>query len=90
MSYFASQSLPIRADLGAALDRGWAQLGEAGAWLTGAQRVAIAQEARAAWHCAICRERKDALSPYAIQGGHDAVTDLPEPWVDAGFNRRTF
>jgi len=83
MSYFADQSLPIRAELAAALDRGWAQLGEAGAWLTGEQRVAMVQEARAAWDCRLCLERKEALSPYAIDGAHDAVTDLPEPWVDA-------
>ena len=65
------------------MDRGWAQRGKAGGWLTGHQRVAVAQEARAAWHCSLCREIKKALSPYAVEGSHDAATDLPQPWVDA-------
>lgn len=82
MNHFAAASLPIRADLAAALDRGWAQLGGTGAWLTGEERVAVVREARAAWDCAVCRERKAALSPYAVDGDHDAATDLPEPWVD--------
>ncbi len=82
MNHFAAASLPIRADLAAALDRGWAQLGGTGAWLTGEERVAVVREARAAWDCAVCRARKAALSPYAVDGTHDAATDLPEPWVD--------
>ena len=82
MSHFTAASLPIRADLAAALDRGWAQLGETGAWLTGDERVAVVREARAAWDCAVCRERKAALSPYAIDGDHDAATDLPDAWID--------
>ena len=82
MNHFTAAPLPIRADLAAALDRGWAQLGETGAWLTGEERVAVVREARAAWDCAVCLERKAALSPYAIDGDHDAATELPEPWVD--------
>lgn len=82
MKHFTQSTLPIRTELSAALDRGWAQLGETGAWLTGAQRVAIVEEARQAWDCAICKERKAALSPYAIDGDHDAATDLPATWVD--------
>lgn len=82
MSHFTAAALPIRADLAAALDRGWAQLGETGAWLTGEERVAVVREARAAWDCAVCRERKAALSPYAVDGDHDAATDLPEAWID--------
>ncbi len=82
MSHFTAAALPIRADLAAALDRGWVQLGETGAWLTGEERVAVVREARAAWDCAVCRERKAALSPYAVDGDHDAATDLPEAWVD--------
>ena len=82
MNNFTTAALPIRADLAAALDRGWAQLGETGAWLTGAERVAVVREARAAWDCAVCRERKAALSPYAVDGDHDAATGLPEAWVD--------
>ena len=66
MSHFTAAPLPIRPDLAAraALDLGWAQLGETGAWLTGGERVAAVREARAAWDCAVCRERKAALSHY--------------------------
>lgn len=82
MDHFVKSALPIRPELSAALDRGWSGLGDTGAWLTGARRVAVVEEARQAWDCAICQERKAALSPYAIEGAHDAATDLPAPWVD--------
>ena len=82
MSRFAAAQLPIRAGLAAALDCGWAELGGVGAWLTGAERAAVVREARAAWDCALCRARREALSPAAIAGDHDAATDLPAAWVD--------
>lgn len=79
---FESTDLPIRDELWAALAKAWAELGQAGAWLTGAQRVAVAAEARQARRCALCRSRKEALSPYAVSGRHDHQGRLPEPWVE--------
>jgi hypothetical protein len=51
----------------------WDRLARAGTWFTGAERVAIAAEARAADVCALCRARKAAISPYAVEGQHDSL-----------------
>lgn len=53
----------------------WRRIAEPGAWLEGERRVAVAAEVRAAEDCALCRERKEALSPFAVEGEH-AATDL--------------
>ncbi len=73
----------LRADLLDGLDTAWPQIGRVGAWLTGAERLAVAAAARAAWDCALCAERKAALSPYAIDGDHDGDGRLPDAWLDA-------
>lgn len=72
----------IRLPLRSALETAWSQLAEPGAWLTGEQRRAVAAEARNAWNCKLCAERKAALSPFAVDGQHDSLGDLPEEWVD--------
>ena len=79
---FDEAPLDIRQDLLAALARTWGCLARPGAWLDGAQRAAIAAEARNAWSCALCQRRGDALSPYAVDGQHDAIGSLPAPWVE--------
>jgi hypothetical protein len=43
-----SARIHVREDLAAAHDRAWARLARAGTWWTGAERVAIAAEARRA------------------------------------------
>ena len=53
----------VRDDLVSAHRRAWARLAEPGEWWTGAVRLAIAEETRAATDCALCRDRKEALSP---------------------------
>ena len=60
-----------------------------GAWLTGAERIAVAEEARHALGCAYCDTRKEALSPDHVSGSHDRVTDLPDNWVDLIHRIRT-
>jgi len=72
----------MRAEVQAALEQAWAELGAAGDWLDGATRVGVAAEARRAWDCALCDRQKAALSPYAIDGEHDQTGALPAPWVD--------
>lgn len=79
---FENAPRTIRRPLRAALETAWSQLAEPGAWLTGAQRLAVVAEARNAWDCLLCAERKSALSPYAIAGDHDGLGDLPEEWID--------
>lgn len=72
----------IRADLTDAHHAAWAHVAAPGTWLTGAERVAIAAECRGAMHCALCSERKAALSPFSVDGEHDVRTELEAPMVD--------
>ena len=81
--------LPVRGDLIAAQKRAWARLAAPGEWWSGAVRIAIAEETRAAERCGFCRERKAALSPYAVTGAHETVTDLPEVLVEVIHRIRT-
>lgn len=74
--------MAIRNDLVAAHERAWDRIAHAGTWLTGAERVVIAAETRNAATCALCRERKAALSPHAIDGAHDSLGELPAETVD--------
>ena len=62
----------------------WERLARPGAWWTGEKRVAIAAEVRSAWDCRLCAERREALSPQAVEGSHDvAGSVLPDTAVDA-------
>lgn len=60
----------------------WCRLARSGSWLTGAERVAVAAETRAARSCPACAARKAALSPEAPTPPHDAGSDLPPAMVD--------
>lgn len=86
---YAAAPYPVRDDLSAAHGRAWARLAAAGTWFTGAERVAIAAEARQALTCALCRARKAVLSPYSVDGAHDTASQLPAPLVDAIHRIRT-
>jgi len=79
---YASAPYPIRDDLSAAHARAWARIARPGTWFDGASRVAIAAETRHAANCALCRRRKEALSPLAIEGTHDSLGQLPEIVVE--------
>ncbi len=70
---FSQSAFAIRDDLKLAYREYWRALAEAGTWWTGAQRVAIAEETRRAIDCALCAERKQALSPYQYDGEHDSA-----------------
>ena len=72
----------VRADFAESHDRYWKRLAGPGAWWTGAERVAIAAETRAARACSLCAQRKAALSPLAVAGEHDRMTALPVNTVD--------
>ena len=80
---YSDSPYSIRADIPAAHRSYWRKLARPGSWWTGAERVEIARASRAALDCALCRERKEALSPYGGQGSHDGDTDLPERAIDA-------
>jgi len=48
MSFYADSAYPVRADLASQHARQWQKLSAPGSWGTGAQRLAVAEEARAA------------------------------------------
>jgi len=79
---YAAAPVAVRDDLAKAHARAWAALAAAGTWWTGAERVAIAAETRAARDCRLCQARKRALSPAATAGAHDRRTTLPDAAVD--------
>ena len=76
---------PIRGDLVEAHRRVWRQLAAPGTWWSGAERVALAAEVRAAEQCGFCAERRVALSPFSVTGEHDQGSGgvLPDAAVDA-------
>ena len=80
---YTDSDYPIRPDFAEAHSRFWNRLARPGAWWTGAERVAIARETRAAPGCGLCRAAKAALSPAGVAGEHDRVSGLPEPAVEA-------
>jgi hypothetical protein len=86
---YSSSALSIRDDLAAAHARAWERIARPGIWWDGAARVAIATETRQAPSCALCRRRKEALSPLAIEGNHDSLRQLPELAVEVVHRVRT-
>ncbi len=83
------EALPIRAKLHDAIGIARHRLTQPGTWWTGAQRAAIAAEARHAENCSLCQQRKTALSPYAIDGKHDTLGELDDDTVEAIHRLRT-
>ena len=79
---YSGCAYPIRGDFAAAHNRYWRRLARPGAWLAGAQRVAVAREVRQAPQCGLCRRRKQALSPTHVDGAHDPASDLPPTMVE--------
>ena len=81
---YSSSPYAIRADFAESHRRFWQRLASPGCWWTSAERIAIAAEVRAAWDCPLCQARREALSPFSVEGEHTCVTDiLPEPAIDA-------
>lgn len=80
---YADAPVPIRPDIPEAHRRFWTRLAAPGAWWTGAERVAIAAETRNAVSCVLCQARKQALSPFAVEGEHDQDGGLPDIAIDA-------
>jgi len=82
MISYAHAPVAVRADLPAAHRTQWERLARAGTWLSGAERVAIAGQVRAAADCALCRRRHASLSPYAGADEHAAAAPLSAALVD--------
>ncbi|MPZ35866.1 MAG: hypothetical protein GEV13_33745 [Rhodospirillales bacterium] len=79
----AGQFLPIRPGLASAIEEAWTRLASPGTWWSGAERMAIAAEARNARGCKLCEERKQTLSPYAVTGVHESLRNLPDETAEA-------
>jgi len=79
---YADASIPVRRDLREAHARAFERLARPGTWWTGEERSAIAREVRSAPACDLCTRRKQALSPLAVDGEHDAGLGLPAPVVE--------
>ena len=67
----------------------WRLIAAPGAFWSGAERVQMVAEARAATTCALCERRKAALSPFALDGEHDTVSGLPPVLIDMIHRLRT-
>lgn len=79
---YEAAPFPVREDLAAAHRRAWERIARPGTWWTGEERVAMAAETRSACGCALCRESKAALSPFAVKGVHGSLGALPAPVVE--------
>jgi len=88
LDYSAAQA-KIRDDLAASHAQMLDYIRQPGAWFTGEQRNAIAAESRDADSCALCAERKNALSPEQAVGEHDSSGQLPVALVELIHRIRT-
>ncbi len=79
----AGEKLPMRDSLAHAVEVAWKRLASAGTWWTGAERLAIAAEARQSQACGLCQQRKAALSPYTVDGEHDTIGETTPVAVEA-------
>ena len=83
---YETASVRIRDDLAAAHRRAGDHIARPGTWLAGAERVAVAAEARHAALCRLCRERKEARAD--LGGADDRRGGLPD--AEAGLDRERF
>ncbi|MBT5047794.1 MAG: hypothetical protein HOM58_04770 [Rhodospirillaceae bacterium] len=82
MISYETSPYDIRDDLAEVHGRVWDRIAKAGTWLDGATRVSIAAETRHARSCPLCARQKAALSPFAVDGAHDSLADLPDTWIE--------
>ena len=75
--------VPVRQDIVAAHNRAWRRIARPGTWHSGEVRVRIAAETRNAKACRLCAARKEALSPYGVEGEHDSLGGLSDAIVEA-------
>ena len=81
---YSSSHYAIRPDFAESHRRFWERLASPGSWWTSAERIAIAEEVRAAWDCPLNQARREALSPNAGPKEYSRVSDvLPDVAVEA-------
>lgn len=86
---YTRAGVAVRDDLQATHGAMLEHLRSPGSWFTGAERLAIAAESRAALDCALCAERKAALSPEHPKGEHTRISELPDAVVELAHRIRT-
>jgi alkylhydroperoxidase family enzyme len=86
---YSAGGVAVREDIRAAHRDFWEHLRAPGTWWPGATRVAIAVESRQAARCVLCRERRGALSPAAVEGPHDTLGELSPLLVEVIHRIRT-
>jgi hypothetical protein len=79
---FQDIDFPVREDLCRAYREAWQRLAHPGNWWTAAERIAIAAESRNALDCPLCRQRKDPILTYPVEGNHQHLNQLPYAAVD--------
>ena len=79
---YSKASVPVRDDIAQCHGRMLAHITTTGTWWDGEERAAIARSVACARSCAFCGARKEALSPYAIDGDHDDDSGLEPIAVD--------
>lgn len=72
-----------RDDLLDAQEKAWDWIARPGTWMTGVQRCEVVREVRLAQDCALCRARKEALSPASVEGVHASNGILTPAHVEA-------
>ena len=86
---YTAACAPVRDDIQDAQRAFFEHLRRPGTWWSGAERIALAAESRRAVDCGLCRRRKEALSPTAVDGAHDTLGDLLPLVVDVVHRVRT-
>ena len=86
---YATAEVAVRDDLKEAHRDILEHVRSPGCWWTGAQRIAMAAEARHALGCRLCADRKAALSPASVRGAHDPLGGLPANVVEVVHRVRT-
>jgi hypothetical protein len=86
---YAAAGVAVRTDLKQAHREILEHVRSPGTWWTGAQRTAMAAEARQAQRCRLCADRKAALSPASVRGIHDTVSSLSANVVEVVHRVRT-
>jgi hypothetical protein len=81
--HYEHAAYPVRGELPRAHERAWGRLARAGDHWSGAERVAIAAEVRAAKACGLCGARLGSRVPLSVSGAHDGVTSLPAAAIEA-------
>ena len=81
---YTNAPVKVRDNIIAAHNRAWNRIAQGGAWFDGKNPRRDRRGNSASSKCALCSRRKEALSPYNIDGRHDGLGTLPERLIEQG------